>query len=199
MNLINQRRKSTETLVLGAVMTALVIVLQLLGTFTAIFGPFATAVGLIPIIIGAAMCGVGVGAWLGFVFGVVVLITNASAFLAISVPGTIVTVLLKGVACGLVAGLVYKLLEKKNKYLAVLAAAIAGPVVNTGIFVLGCFAFFFEALTEWGVGEGYSSTVEYIFLFLVGTNFIVELVTNLILSPVIVRLLDLRKTVTKNK
>ena len=66
MNLINQRRKSIKTLilnlVLGAVMTALVIVLQLLGTFTALFGPFATAVGLIPIIIGAAMCGVGVGA-----------------------------------------------------------------------------------------------------------------------------------------
>lgn len=180
-------------------MTALVIVLQLLGTFTAIFGPFATAVGLIPIIIGAAMCGAGVGAWLGFVFGVVVLLTNASAFLAISVPGTIVTVLLKGVACGLVAGLVYKLLEKKNKYLAVLAAAIACPIVNTGIFVLGCFAFFFEELTKWGVAEGYGSTVEYIFLFLVGTNFIVELVTNLILAPTIVRLLDLRKTVVKNK
>ena len=131
----NNKRMSTKTMVLGAVMTALVIVLQLLGTFTAFFGPFSTAVALIPIVIGAAMCGVGVGAWLGLVFGLVVLISGgANLFLALDVLGTLVTVLVKGTACGLVAALVYRALEKFNRYIAVLAAAIVCPVVNTGIF-----------------------------------------------------------------
>ena len=59
----NQKRMSTKTMVLGAIMTALVIVFQLLATFTAFFGPFSTAVALIPIAIGAIMCGPAVGAW----------------------------------------------------------------------------------------------------------------------------------------
>ena len=116
-------------------MTALVIVFQLVGTFTTFFGPFSTALALIPIVIGAAMCGVGTGAWLGFVFSVVVLITDAAAFMAISVPGTIITVVLKGTLAGLVAGLVYLALEKKNRYIAVILASIVCPIVNTGIFL----------------------------------------------------------------
>ena len=209
MDLISKRRKATEKLVLAAVMTALVIVLQLLGTFTAIFGPFATAVGLIPIIIGAAMCGVGIGGWLGLVFGVVVLLTNSAAFLGISFGGTVVTVLVKGIACGLVAGFVYKLLEKKNKYVAVVVSAISGTVVNTGIFVLGFYLFFLEKFQdptiqqESGLFQAFLSgnpggnMTEFLFIFLIGTNFIIELATNIILAPVIVRLLDLRKKITK--
>ena len=37
--------------------------------------------------------------------------------------------------------------EKKNRYLAVVAAAIVCPVVNTGIFLIGCVLFFFETAT----------------------------------------------------
>ena len=210
MDIINKRKKATQRLVLAAVMTALVIVLQLLGTFTAIFGPFATAVGLVPIIIGAAMCGVGVGGWLGLVFGVVVLLTNSAAFLGISFGGTIVTVLAKGILCGLGAGLVYKLLEGVNKYLAVLAAAITGTVVNTGVFTLGFYAFFLEKFQDPTVqqesglfqafinGNPSGNMTEFLFIFLIGTNFFVELATNIILAPVIVRLLDLRKRISKD-
>ena len=39
-----KRKKQTKTLVLGSVMTALVIILQLIGTATTFFGPFSTAV-----------------------------------------------------------------------------------------------------------------------------------------------------------
>ena len=115
MKTTNQKRMSTETMVIGAVMTAFVIVLQLLATFTTFFGPFSTAIGLVPIVIGAALCGPGVGAWLGFVFGVVVLASGGGNFFFIfDVPGTIITVLVKGTACGLAAGAVYKLLSKVN-------------------------------------------------------------------------------------
>ena len=190
----NNKRMSTKTMVLGAVMTALVIVLQLLGTFTAFFGPFSTAVALIPIVIGAAMCGVGVGAWLGFVFGLVVLISGgANLFLALDVLGTLVTVLIKGTACGLVAALVYRALEKFNRYIAVLAAAIVCPVVNTGIFMLGCIVFFMDDVPQLASALGSSATGVALFWALAMANFLFELGMNIVLSPVIVRLLNIRK------
>ena len=190
----NNKRMSTKTMVLGAVMTALVIVLQLLGTFTAFFGPFSTAVALIPIVIGAAMCGVGVGAWLGFVFGLVVLISGgANLFLALDVLGTLVTVLVKGTACGLVAALVYRALEKFNRYIAVLAAAIVCPVVNTGIFMLGCIVFFMDDVPQLASALGSSATGVALFWALAMANFLFELGMNIVLSPVIVRLLEIRK------
>jgi len=179
-------------MVLGAILTALVVVLQLAGSFVR-FGPFAISLVLAPIVIGAATCGTAISTWLGFVFSVVVMMTDAAGFLAISVPGTVITVMLKGTLCGLVAGIAYNLLKSKNKFLAVFAAAVVCPIVNTGIFVLGCFAFFFDALTAAGISEGFSGAVEYIFIGMIGLNFIVEFATNLVLSPVIVRLLDLRK------
>ena len=100
----NQRqRMSTETMVLGAILTALVVVLQLLGSFVKL-GMFSISLVLIPIVIGASVGGAKLGAWLGGVFGIVVLISgDAAPFMAISIPGTIITVMVKGIACGLVA------------------------------------------------------------------------------------------------
>ncbi len=189
----NERKNNTQKLVMGAIFTALVIILQLMGSFIR-FGPFSISLVLIPIVLGAALCGVGIGTWLGFVFGMAVLLSgDAAAFLAISVPGTIITVLLKGTACGLVAGLVYKLVEKYNRYLAVIAAAIVCPIVNTGVFLLGCLVFFMETITQWGASAGFSGTLQYMILGLVGGNFIFELISNVILSPVVVRILNFNK------
>lgn len=188
-----KRRAQTKKLVLGAVMTALVIVLQFMGAFVH-FGPFSISLVLIPIVIGAATCGAGIGAWLGFVFGMIVLLSgDAAAFLSISPIGTVITVLLKGTLCGLAAGLVYKITEKYNRWLAVALAAVVCPLVNTGIFLLGCWAFFLDAITEWGIAAGHDSVVAYMFLGLVGGNFIFELGSNIILSPVIVRILNIEK------
>ena len=189
---MNTRKQhmSTEKLVIGAVLTALVIVLQFMGTFVRL-GPFQISLVLIPIVIGAAKCGTLIGGWLGFVFGLVVLLNgDAAAFLAVNAAGTILTVLVKGTACGLAAGLAYRLLFKVNRILAVAAAAIVCPVVNTGIFLLGCLLFFMGTIQEWAGSE---TVAHYIVFGLVGGNFLVELASNLVLSPIVVRLLDLRK------
>lgn len=193
MSTTNKRQEQTQRLVLGAILTALVIVMQLLGAFIR-FGPFSISLVLVPIVIGAAMCGWKIGAWLGLVFGAVVLISgDAAAFLAIDVFGTVVTVLLKGTLCGLAAGLTYKLLNKYNRYLAVIAAAVVCPLVNTGIFLLGCLVFFMSAITEWGLAEGFNNVASYMFLGLAGGNFIFEMVTNIILAPVILRVITFNK------
>ena len=192
MKRITEKHRQIRTLVLGAILTALVVVLQLLGSFIH-FGPFAISLVLIPIVIGAATCGPWIGGWLGLVFSVVVLITDAAAFFAISPAGTVITVLLKGTLAGFAAGLIYKLLEKKNKYLAVVAAAVVCPVVNTGIFVAGTYVFFLDAVAEWGVAAGFTNATAYVFLGMIGANFLFELAFNIVLSPVVVRLLNIRE------
>ena len=194
---MNRKRTSiqTERLVLAAVLTAVVVILQVMAILTrAVLPVFSINLVLVPIVIGAAIGGIGVGAWLGFVSGLVVLISgDAAAFLSISIFGTIFTVLLKGVACGAAAAGVYKLLEKKNKYLAVLCTAIACPVANTGVFILGCFTFFMDTIRSWGVGLGYANAFGYIILGMIGINFIIELVLNVILSPTVLKLLEIKE------
>ena len=191
-----KNKLSTKTLVLGAVLTALVFLLQYLGAFIKL-GPFSISLVLIPIVIGAATCGVGISTWLGLVFGAAVLLSgDAAAFLAVSVGGTLLTVLAKGILCGLCAGLVYQgvLRLTKNTLLAVIAAAIVCPVVNTGIFLLGCLAFFMEPIAQWTAAAGLGGDVaQYMIFVLVGGNFLFELATNIILSPVATRLLKIQE------
>ena len=186
---------STQRLTLGALLTAMVIVLQLLGSFIRL-GPFSISLVLVPIVIGAATCGPVIGSWLGFVFGMAVLLSgDAAAFLSIHAPGTILTVLLKGTLCAFAAAAVYKLAEKLNRYVAVVFSAIVCPLVNTGIFLLGCRLFFWDTIASWGAAAGFESTVSYAFLGLVGANFLFEMGFNLLLSPVIVRLLNIKKKI----
>ncbi len=185
---------STREMVFGAILTALVVVLQLMGAFIRL-GPFSISLVLVPIVIGAAICSVKVGAWLGFVFGVAVLLSgDAAVFLAVDIFGTIVTVLLKGTLAGLFAALTYKALKGTNTYLAVSLAAIVCPVINTGVFLIGCLVFFMDTVSGWAVAAGLGENVaKYMIFGLVGANFLFELGMNLILSPVIVRLINIRK------
>ncbi len=183
-------KRQTLNLAIGGILTAIVIVLQAVGASIK-FGAFSISLILIPVVLGAALCGPVVSAWLGLVFGAVVLISgDAATFLAISVPGTVITVLLKGVLCGLFAGLVFDALKKKNITLATMAVAIVAPVTNTGVFLLGCRIFFFDAVKEWGVGAGFVSVTKYMLVGFVGLNFLFELLTNIVLCPIVVRIIQ---------
>lgn len=186
-------KMNTKTIVGMGLLTAIVIVLQALA-LNVRFGMFCITLVLVPIIVGAALYGWKAGAWLGFVFSVVVLLTDAGAFLAISIPGTIVTVLVKGTVAGLVAGVVYASIVKiSNKMFASVVAGIAAPVVNTGIFIIGCFIFFYPTISEWAAAAGYENGAAYLLLGIVGLNFVVELAINLVLSTVIVQIVTIGK------
>ena len=191
---MSKTKNNVQKIALGAIFTALVVIVQWVGSVTAFFGPFSTAVGLIPIVLGACMCGPLVGGWLGLVFGMVVLMTGGAAlFFAFDVPGTIITVLGKGLACGLVAGLVYKLLSRFNKTVAALVAAIACPVVNTAVFLLGCFIFFVDSADAIAANVGFSVSGMALFWALAMGNFVLEVLSNAVLSPVIVRIIQMFK------
>ena len=187
-----ETRKSFDTrkLVLLALLTAIVIVLQYLGAFIK-FGPFSISLVLMPIVVGAALTGVISGGWLGLVFGFIVLISgDAAAFMAISPLAAVAVVLVKGALAGLAAGGAYKLFEKKSKTLAAIIAAAICPIVNTGVFALGVYVFFMPTVTSWGEAAGFSNGAAFLFIGMIGLNFFIELGINIILTPVIIRLVQ---------
>ena len=183
-------KNRTQTIVGMGLLTAIVVVLQAL-SLSIRFGIFTITLVLVPIIVGAAIYGVWAGAWLGFIFSIVVLFTDAGLFLAVNIPGTIITVITKGVCAGIVAGLVYKLLAKHSRFGAALVAGIAAPVTNTGIFLIGCVIFFMDTIKEWAAGAGYENAGAFLIGGMVGTNFVIELIINLALSATIVQIINI--------
>lgn len=188
-----KQKGSTRRLTGLAIFTALIIVLQVICTFVR-FGPFSITLALAPMIIGAAVYGRKAGAYLGFVFGLVVLITGLMGWdggvvmllLSQNAIGCVLICLVKGAAAGWVAGLIYELLSKKNDLLAVITAGIVCPVVNTGLFIVGMLVFFMSTLESWAGGE---AMLYYIIVGLTGVNFLVELAVNMVLASGITRII----------
>ena len=186
------KRQQTEKLALMALLTALTAILAYMGGFIKIGGIASINLTLIPVVIGAALYGPFAGAWLGAVSGFIFFTTADALFwFGLSIPGTVITVMVKGILAGLFAGLVYKAFEKINKYLAVVMAALICPVVNTGVFLLGCLAFFMDTVNAGAASQG-MSVGAYLIIVFVGLNFVFELLANMILSPAVVRLLNIR-------
>lgn len=185
-------KDKTVRLVSLGVLSAIIIVLQVVTTYFPT-KPFAITLSLIPIIIGSALFDEKAGALLGGVFSVVVIIMcisgadaggamvwNSNPFLCVLVCMT------KGICAGYVSGLLYKLISKKNSIVATIVAGISAPIVNTGIFIVGLVLFFRPVLNSWSGG---SDVLYYVLFGLTGINFLIELGVNMILSPVIVKIL----------
>ena len=177
----------TKRMVGVALLMAMIVVLQLISSsIPPIGGLVSISLVLIPIVLGGAIYGIGCGAFLGAVFGVVVLvncITNADpggamVFQANPALCTVV-VLAKGTLAGLLSATAYRLLHKRNSYVAMLAAAIICPVINTGVF-LTCMAIWFaDVLAAWAGG---GNTLAYVMSALVLCNFVPELILNVVFS-----------------
>jgi uncharacterized membrane protein len=199
MKSARKNQEMIKRLTLVAMFTAIVAMLAYFGGFIKIGALASVSLTLIPVVLGGALCGPLVGAWLGLVSGIVFFVTpDAAYWLGLSVGGTIVTVLLKGLLAGLLAALVFKLLEKFNRYLAILVSAIVAPVVNTGLFILGCFIFFFEN-TVTGAANAGQSLFAFIMVGYIGFNFIFELLANILISPALLRILNIKNGNIKNK
>ena len=153
---------------INAILAALTAVLTLIPIP---IGNLNLNLGLIPIAIGAVLYGWKSGLFIGLVNGVCVLLSPATgAFFALNVFGTIIVCLLKTGLAGLLCGLVYSLIKKKNDYLAVICGALIVPIINTAIFIIGSLLFFDGAFGE-------------LISIFVTANFIVEFVINILFSP----------------
>lgn len=180
-----------------SILLALVIVLQTFGGAINI-GPVQLNFTLIPIALGAILLGPIAGLILGFACGVVVavqVILGLVPFYVLIWTETpvvaLLTCVIKTTVAGFVSGLVYKLLVKKNRYFAVFVAAALVPIINTGLFIVGC-------LGMWPVMvqmAGGTNILGFIIVSLVTFNFFVELAINLLCAPALYRVI---KVVDKN-
>lgn len=184
--------KKLKNMVGIALLMAMVVVMQFISGMIPPIGGFSISLVLIPIVIGAAVYGIGAGTLLGATFGTIVYINcvtgadpGGAMVLQASPILCFLVVMGKGTLAGAASGLVFKLLSGKNVYLAMLLAAIVCPIVNTGTFILCMVLFFNEVLTVWAAG---SALVGYILSGLVLANFVPELIINVLFSPASVRI-----------
>ncbi len=203
--MINNTKNSILKMVQLAMLTGLIVVLQLAGSFIKI-GPLPLSLVLVPIVIGACLLGAGAGAFLGAVFGVITVImgiTGVDGFSFLLWEANpvwfILICLLKATMAGLGSALIYtglgKLFKGKHVLIKTVIASISAPVINTGIFVLGMLLFFFETLGSLpslfpDVFGSYQSEFTLLFIGLAGLNFVGEFIVNLVLSPAVVRIID---------
>ena len=174
-------REKIHNMVGVAILCSIVVVLQLLGSFIKL-GPVSFSLVLLPIVIGAAVYGPGAGAIIGGAFSVVVLCQPDTAFFyGISVFGTVLTVLTKGILSGWLSGLIYRFICAKDAFLAAVTAAVICPIVNTGIFFIGCRLFFWQGLAEVSGGD----VANYIITVMIGFNFVAEFGINVVFAPAI--------------
>lgn len=182
--MLNQKIKRMAAV---ALLMALVVVMQFISGMIPPVSGFSISLVLIPVVLGSALYGPGVGALLGGTFGVIVFIncvTGADVGGAMVLQANPVLCFLvvmgKGILAGLASGWVYKLLKNKNTYLAMLCAAIVCPVVNTGVFVVCMLTLFKDVLSAWAAG---GDLLTYILTGLVVANFLPELAINVVFSP----------------
>lgn len=184
---------SAKNIAYFSVLLALVVVFQTCGGFIQIAGLSLSFV-LVPIVLGGILLGWVAGGLLGFVFGFIVLMYGVAgaepftaALLADSPFMTVMICLVKGTAAGIVPALLYRLIAPKNKLAAAIVAAVSAPIVNTGLFIVGCLMISgtIAGFTETG---SMSEIVYFLFIGCAGWNFIIEFSINLVLGPAIHRI-----------
>lgn len=190
-------------------LTAIVVVLQVMGDVIKIpiLGTPVSLV-LIPIALGAMLLGPLAGAFLGFVFGMVVFVGcgvmgtdpfTAMLFAAHPVL-TFLTCTVKSTVAGLAAGFLYRALlgRFKSPLPATFAAAGIVPILNTGIFILGCLTMK-NTVTDIAL-QSEQGFFYFVIIGCAGINFLFEFGLNLILSPALARIaLAVRKSRSAGK
>ena len=181
------RNQKIKRMAAVALLMALVVVMQFVSGLIPPVGGFSISLVLIPVVLGSALYGPGVGALLGGTFGAIVFIncvTGADPGGAMVLQANpvlcFIVVMAKGILAGFASGWVYKLLKGKNTYLAMLCAAIICPIVNTGVFVVCMLTFFKDVLSVWAGG---GDLLAYVLTGLVVANFLPELAINVVFSP----------------
>ncbi len=198
MRTSRRKKLNVVAMVELALLTAAVLILQLAGV--AIKLPFLgtpVSLVLVPFALGAMLLGPMAGAWLGFVFGMVVFVVCGvmatdpfTAMLFADHPVfTALTCLVKSTLAGFLAGLVYRMFGKKRPLWGAFMAAAITPIVNTGVFILGCIIMM-DTISGIAAGLG-QSFLYFVIIGCAGLNFIFEIILNLVLAPALCRVVEI--------
>ena len=173
----------------SALMAITIILQAVASAFVMPFTNTPIALALIPIAVGAIIYGPSCGLFLGSCWSLFILVSGqASFYFGMNAIGTIITVLSKGALAGYLTGVTYNLLKKYGYIVAVVAASIVTPVINTSVYFLGMIVFFNEFFFG---GAGNDSPISYLMKVFFTTNFLIEIAVSTLLSPAVVRICDL--------
>ncbi len=185
--------KKNKFVVDCAILCSLTVVLQILSTLMTNYLQFSLTLALIPVAIACVHYGAKCGMIVSAAMGITLFIECAVGFdvgggimFALSpfktFIGSALRVFLAACCVILVAALTAKFKDKKWRSFLVSALL---PVFNTGFFLIAFITLFNPLLHEWASAQS-ATVVSYIFLGLVGVNFIIEVITCVALCPAIV-------------
>ncbi len=192
--MVTNRTEKTKKLVELSVVAALIVVVQVICSTLNFFGIVEFTLALVPLVIGAAKHGPLAGTFLGFLLGLVNFINtffNPSLLILFqSSPVLYILVCFgKTMAAGAVSGWIYRLLEKKNSFIGSCLAALAAPIVNTGIFFVFMALFFQDAIILASNNAAAGNVIYFIIVYVITWNFFIEFGVNAVFCPVIDRIL----------
>ena len=199
---LKETRNKTRMMVTTALFAAIIVALQ----FVPIppIGGIPITLSLVPIVLAAVLYGAVQGAILGALMGIAIVIQILTrpdlagpltmTMYTFSPVMTIVLCIVKSTAAGYLSGVVAKLLNKFNRTVSVVAASAICPIVNTGLFLAGVFAIFDKPLSEWvSANTQHTSLMAFMLIVILLGNFLPELVLNVVVSPVIIRVSEIVK------
>ncbi len=193
---MNSKFFSAKNVALLGILVALVIVLQLFASAIPMFG-VTLNFSLIPIAFAGILLGALGGAIVGFASGLVVFISAAvlggepfTATLFQAHPAILTLICIgKTTVAGLVSGLIFKYLSKKNDFIAVCVSAVVLPIVNTGIYMLGIVLMKDTTAAFLGMGVSSAGVIFTTVFAIIWLNFVLEMAVNLIFIPMIHRVI----------
>lgn len=199
--------QQTVRLVQIALMAAIVVVIQLF--FAAVkIGPVTIAFSLVPIVLTGIFIGPFAGLIVGAISGIVTFIqvlTSPDVFYVFLIStnpwATALICFAKATFAGWLPGVAHKATKDfiKEPALNSILPSIICPVVNTGIFCLGMFVFFTDALkSDATFGAAASDNIIYfVIVVLALANFILELISTVVITPIISKALTAAKVFKK--
>ena len=189
---MRKRTQNVVRLTVTASLLAITILLQAMAGFIVIpITNTSPALSLIPIAVGAIIYGPSCGALLGLGWSLFILASGqASGYMAMNMIGTIITVIAKGTLAGIGSGYVFKLLKEKNVVVAIIAASIVTPLINSLVYRVCLLIFFQDYFFGKASSEGMHPVAYFMKAFIAG-GFFIEVGISTIFSPIVVRICDI--------
>ncbi len=196
------RREKTLALTQNAVLAGVVVLMAFTPVGYLRLGAVEMTFIMIPVAVGAISLGEKSGAFLGLVFGISSFIQCfgmspfGAALLQINPVYTFIMCLVPRVLMGYLCGVIYKLLAKLKKGVAVIIASFSAPVINTILFITSLMIFFGKSDFIMGMRAGSENLIAFLVAF-VGFNGVMEIVTTTLITPPVA--LAVEKAVKKFK
>lgn len=151
---------------------------------------------VVPVTVGAIILGPGSGAILGAVFGLTSFFQCfgmspfGAALLEINLVSTFILCLVPRILMGWLTGLIFLGVKKFNKNVSYIVASLAGPLLNTILFMTTLVLLFYHTEYIQGLAKGSSNVIMFVVTF-IGINGLVEAGICFILGTAIAKAIDI--------